>query len=257
MLIKDKCDLNHYIKQKRFMLFQDFSVLSQYNQTSSFKKIKQQKSCVNLKNKQNNEKLKSVTIKNLNSFLSIDNYSFFENYQRFKYKQIDTYFRNIISDQKKRASFAKEELRKAILKTLLSANPQSTLFICKSLSTEMRTLKSLPLIFQKTKLGNISQHWLKEANIKSLLKTKKISKQNISPSIKSSTKGYVKLGPSLFLDKKINSLFTEKVKSFSRIQNRCLLSGRSSIIGKYRLSRINFRHYINQGLIPGLTKNRK
>jgi ribosomal protein S14 len=150
--------------------------------------------------------------KTLGCFLNRNQYSFLEARRRMENKKIHTKFRSIISDQKKRASFAKSELNSVVLKTLLTVNGQA--FDKRSISL-------------KKKWGT--------ARLKTL---------------------YSKLGPILFLDKRINPAFTKKTKSLSRIRNRCLLTGRSTIVGKYRLSRICFRQYAGSGLIPGLIKNK-
>lgn len=61
------------------------------------------------------------------------------------------------------------------------------------------------------------------------------------------------LGPGMLLENSMNPTFA--ARGFSRIRNRCLLTGRPAIIGKYRLSRICFRRRAGSGAIPGLTKN--
>lgn len=265
MLLKEKYYLNHLIKQKRFMLLDPF-VFSQYRPTFNFKEIKDQKNNLYPLNKKRNlypsknQRVNGNTLKTLNSLLNINKYSFLENHQRFKYKQVRTYFRNIISDQKKRRAFAKDELKKTIFKTLLSANQKTFVFTRKMFfnGLEIPAFKSLPPTFQKVTLKGILQFSLQETHTKNrLLKTNSIFEQNAFRINQNSSSRYARLGPILFLEKTINPLFTGKIKSFSRIRNRCLLSGRSSIVGKYRLSRICFRHYVNCGLIPGLTKNRK
>lgn len=118
-------------------------------------------------------------------------------------KQIQTRFRSIISDQKRRICFDNQELRRVLLNSLLCVT-------C--------TLPTLQL------------------EVDSLAKRKK-------PSI----------GPGLILEHSINRQYTKK-QGISNIRNRCILTGRSSIIGKFRLSRISFRRYAGQGLIPGLVK---
>jgi ribosomal protein S14 len=293
MLLKEKYNLNYLIKQKRFMILDPF-VFSQYNPTSNLKEILSQKNVPYYLDKKHSlysksQGLKSNTINTLNSFLNINKYPFLENHGRFKYKQIHTYFRNIISDQKKRNTFVKNELRKAILKTLLSTNQNTFLFTRRMLfnGAEMGANKSLPpfpekksrVVKKKAKLKDISQFSVLKAHTRSrLFKTKSIFEslplkttvfefaktlktegffRENAVGINQNESRYARLGPILFLEKTINPLFTLPGKGFSRIRNRCLLSGRSSIVGKYRLSRICFRHYVNCGLIPGFIKNRK
>lgn len=223
MLLKEKNRFNHLIKQKRFLPL-DSSVF--YRKPASVFNSKGVKNQKNRLNKEENHypskngRLKESILKTLDKHLNINKYSFFENHQRFRYKRIHTYFRSIISDQKKRAAFAKDELKKTILKALLSANQRSD-------------------VFQRQRLFNNA------------------GQQAAFRASGDSSSQCAKLGSVLFLEKSINPLFTEKTKSFSRIRNRCLLSGQSSIVGKYRLGRICFRHYVSCGLIPGLTKNRK
>ena len=118
-------------------------------------------------------------------------------------KQIQTRFRSIISDQKRRIRFDNQELRKVLLKSLLCVT------------------SSLPTL---------------QLEVDSLAKLKKAS-----------------IGPGLILEHSINRQYTKK-QGISNIRNRCMVTGRSSIIGKFRLSRISFRRYAGQGLIPGLVK---
>lgn len=264
MLLKEKYSLNYLRKHKRFMLLRENPfVPNKYKLTLNFNKTTNQENreCSQEKKHiyQNSLELKSTNvIKYLDGFLNINKYSSLENYQRFKSKQIDTRFRNIISDQKKRTFFAKNELKNTVLKVLLYANQKSFLFT--RISTHQKKLGSLPLIFQKTKLTSIlkgSLLLLKTGINTKMLKTKSLFEVNPFKTNQNPNNKYVKLGPILFLEKIINPLFTEKFKAFSRIRNRCLLSGRSSIVGKYRLSRICFRHYANSGLVPEFTKNKK
>ncbi len=135
---------------------------------------------------------------------------FLDNKKYLGHKRIQTQFQSIVKDQKKRAAFAQNELKKVTLKALLSISH--------------KTLNS------PRELVN------------------KYQKQNNSD--------YPKFGPILFLDKTLNGIFTKKTRSFSRIRNHCLLTGKPTIIGKFRLSRIYFRQYAGSGRIPGLTKNR-
>ena len=168
-------------------------------------------------------KPKKKITQNLNSFLNNNQYSFLENRRRLENKKIQTRFRSIISDQKKRATFAKSELKTVVLKTLLTVNH-----------------KVLNKSFGKA---------LNKSFGKLAIKQSKPQKPNIYNK-------YPIGGPVLFLEKSIHPVFTEKTKSFSRIRNRCLLTGRSTIIGKSRLSRICFRQYAGSGVIPGVIKNR-
>ena len=264
MLLKEKHYSNYLIKQKRFMLLSP-SMLSQHLALSNFKEIKNQKNYWRrLDNKKSTysskrQKQQNISLKTLNNLLNINKYPFLEHFQRFKYKQIHTYFRNIISDQKKRTIFAKNELKNTLFKMLLSANQKSFLFTRRMISLDpgIEILESLPLMFNKIEFKGASRLLPQEKITKHLLKPKNILKQNTLGINQNFSSQYAILGPILFLENSINPQFTEKIKGFSRIRNRCLLSGRSSIVGKYRLSRICFRYYANCGLIPGLTKNRK
>ena len=152
----------------------------------------------------------------LNSFLDHNRYFLRHPFN----KKIDTKYQSIISDQKKRSAFAKNELNKIVLKGLLTVNNYSPLDI-----SAVNKIK----IHQKRYLGSNRK--------KNLFKC-------------------VTVGPVLFLEETINPIFTKKSQSFSRIRNRCLLTGKSTIIGKYRLSRITFRYTALHGFIPGLTKNK-
>ena len=221
--------------------------------------------------KDKNQNLRGDTLNTINSILNINKYSFLENNERFKYKQIQTYFRNVISDQKKRSAFANHELKKIVLKTLLSVNQKTFLFTRRvpfnspkglllyqfdwPRGPKMNAFKPLP-ISQEAQLKTKASPYLGACTNNRLLKAKSVGELGTFRISQNSDSQYARLGPVLFLEKAINPLFTEKTKSFSRIRNRCLLSGRSSIVGKYRLSRICFRHYVNCGLIPGLMKNK-
>nr|ATP01418.1 ribosomal protein S14 [Ulva flexuosa] len=121
-------------------------------------------------------------------------------------KKIQTKFRSIISDQKKRTTFDNQELIGSLLKSLL----------CISFSKPQ--LHQLDICFNET-----------------------------------SHKSAPYIGPGLILEQSINRRYTKK-QGISNIRNRCIVTGRSSIIGKFRLSRISFRRYAGQGLIPGLVK---
>lgn len=123
-------------------------------------------------------------------------------------KKIQTSFRSIISDQKKRLCFDNHELTGILLKSLL----------CVDLQASHKLLHN--------PLNNFNQ-----------------ALNNHLP--------YA--GPGLILEQLINRRFTKK-QAISNIRNRCIITGRSSIIGKFRLSRISFRCYAGRGLIPGLIK---
>lgn len=120
-------------------------------------------------------------------------------------KKIQTRFRSIISDQKKRIAFDNKELIGTLLKSLLCIDfsPKLQLY---QLDIRFNEVNNLPYI-----------------------------------------------GPGLILEQSINRQYTQK-QGISNIRNRCIVTGRSSIIGKFRLSRISFRRYAGQGLIPGLVK---
>ena len=122
-------------------------------------------------------------------------------------KKIQTKFRSIISDQKKRITFDNHELIGSLLKSLL----------CVGFSPKIQ-LHQLDICFNET-----------------------------------SHKDSPYIGPGLILEQSINRQYTKK-QGISNIRNRCIVTGRSSIIGKFRLSRISFRRYAGQGLIPGLVK---
>lgn len=265
MLLKENHYSNHLIKQKRFMLLGP-SMLRQHLSLPNFKEIKSQENYRHRLDKRysiysnKSQKLKNNSLETLNNVVNINKYPFLENFQCFRYKQIHTYFRNIISDQKKRAIFSKAELRKAVFKALLSTDQKSFLFTRRMLllGSRIPVFESFPLIFKKVDLiKDVSQLSFRRKNTFSLLEAKNIFKQKAFGINKSYIYRYPIFGPILFLEKTINARFTDKIKSFCRIRNRCLLSGRSSVVGKYRLSRICFRYYASCGMIPGLTKNRK
>nr|UCS09813.1 ribosomal protein S14 [Percursaria percursa] len=137
------------------------------------------------------------------------------------YKKIQTEFRTIISDQKKRAAFDNHELTRMLLKSLLCVHKTSLL--------NPNPKPNPPLVLQKDKITTNSQ------------KSKILNKD----------RPYI--GSGLLLEQSIYRQFTKK-QAISKLRNRCILTGRASIIGKYPLSRITFRRYAGKGLIPGLVK---
>jgi small subunit ribosomal protein S14 len=58
----------------------------------------------------------------------------------------------------------------------------------------------------------------------------------------------------LSLIQRVSNQMKRKTGSITRIRNRCVVSGKSSIIGKLPISRIRFRQLASLGLIPGLVK---
>nr|YP_009420513.1 ribosomal protein S14 [Ulva pertusa]ASO76161.1 ribosomal protein S14 [Ulva pertusa]ASO76203.1 ribosomal protein S14 [Ulva pertusa] len=155
--------------------------------------------------------LKDNTIfnKHIKNLIQADWTNFVYNKRTTSRKTIQTRFRSIISDQKKRICFDNYELNGILLKSLLSVD-------------------SLVLM----KLLNET-----ETNCFNAVLNKNLS--------------YA--GPGLILEQLINRRFTKK-QGISNIRNRCIVTGRSSIIGKFRLSRISFRRYAGRGFIPGLIK---
>nr|WVH39671.1 ribosomal protein S14 [Ulva dactylifera] len=128
--------------------------------------------------------------------------------RRTNSKKIQTRFRSIISDQKKRIAFDNKELIGTLLKSLL----------CVDFSPKLQ-LYQLDLRFNEALHKNLPY-----------------------------------IGPGLILEQSINRQYTQK-QGISNIRNRCIVTGRGSIIGKFRLSRISLRRYAGQGLIPGLVKH--
>nr|YP_009172341.1 ribosomal protein S14 [Ulva fasciata]ALG35700.1 ribosomal protein S14 [Ulva fasciata]AML79976.1 ribosomal protein S14 [Ulva fasciata]QBR54766.1 ribosomal protein S14 [Ulva lactuca] len=155
------------------------------------------------------QKLKATTLnKGIKKIQDLSDWSnFVYTKRRTNSKKIQTRFRSIISDQKKRTAFDNKELIGTLLKSLL----------CADFSPKLQ-LDQLDLRFKDFNKVNLSY-----------------------------------IGPGLILEQSINRRYTQK-QGISNIRNRCIVTGRSSIIGKFRLSRISFRRYAGQGLIPGLVK---
>nr|YP_009560598.1 ribosomal protein S14 [Ulva compressa]ARO34891.1 ribosomal protein S14 [Ulva compressa]ATP01463.1 ribosomal protein S14 [Ulva compressa]AZP40152.1 ribosomal protein S14 [Ulva compressa]QDF43139.1 ribosomal protein S14 [Ulva compressa] len=141
-------------------------------------------------------------------------------------KQIQTNFRSIISDQKKRLHFDNHELTGILLKSLLCVDLQASL---KSLDNSANSFTFARTFDRSPKARG-----------------PKARDQALNNSLPYA-------GPGLILEQLINRQFTKK-QVISKIRNRCIITGRSSIIGKFRLSRISFRCYAGRGLIPGLIK---
>lgn len=129
------------------------------------------------------------------------------------YKKIQTRFRSIISDQKKRAAFDSNELTRTLLKSLLYVDCKAALEPLYNLSTALKN-------------GCFS---------------------------KSETLNRPYIGSGLLLEQAIYRQFTKK-RGITQLRNRCILTGRASIVGKFRLSRISFRRYAGKGMIPGMIK---
>lgn len=148
-------------------------------------------------------------------FLKSNWSQFLYNNRKTNTKQIQTRFRSIISDHKRRISFDNQELKSLLLKSLLCVT------------------SGLPAL---------------QLNLNSPAKALWTwDKENSALKSKSS------IGPGLILERSIYGQYIKK-QGISKIRNRCIVTGRSSIIGKFRLSRISFRRYAGQGLIPGLAK---
>lgn len=166
-----------------------------------------------LKKKNSSEYLFSNKLRTICGAFYLDKYQnqlIFSSNKEYGQKKIQTKFQSIVKDQKKRAAFAQNELKKIILKAVLIINYQ------------------IPLKRRPRKLLNKPRTAF--------------------------TNEYI--GPILFLDKTLNKIFTTKTRSFSRIRNRCLLTGHRAIVGKFRLGRVYFRQYASSGWIPGLVKNK-
>ena len=142
-------------------------------------------------------------------------------------KQIQTRFRSIISDQKRRIAFDNQELTRTLLKSLLCANLSPTHSIVDNNQVLVLNSNLDPIINDNQEFDLGSNRTL--------------------------TKNLRYGGPGLILERSINRKYTKK-QGISNIRNRCIVTGRCSIIGKFRLSRISFRRYAGQGLIPGLVK---
>nr|YP_010021571.1 ribosomal protein S14 [Ulva rigida]QOL10412.1 ribosomal protein S14 [Ulva rigida] len=174
--------------------------------------------CINLLKCKFNPKipasLKDDTIfnKHIKNLIETNWTTFVYNKRRTNRKKIQTRFRDIISDQKKRICFDNYELNVILLKSLLSVD-----------SLILMKLLNLQASLQASKAHFFNEAFLSYA------------------------------GPGLILEQLINRRFTKK-QGVSNIRNRCIVTGRSSIIGKFRLSRISFRRYAGRGLIPGLIK---
>lgn len=215
MTLKNNYNFNAIIKSQKFL-----GLLKKSKKSFSINLLS--KNLLNLKADHFNTKLNTraaSSIKETETFhlnkgikkipgLSLSNWSDFVYTKRLtNSKKIQTKFRSIISDQKKRTTFDNHELIGSLLKSLL----------CIGFSPKPQ-LHQLDICFNETSHKN-------------------------SPYI----------GPGLILEQSINRRYTKK-QGISNIRNRCIVTGRSSIIGKFRLSRISFRCYAGQGLIPGLVK---
>jgi ribosomal protein S14 len=139
--------------------------------------------------------------------------------ERWQNKKINSKFRTIISDQKKRSKFEKHELKNIVLKTILTTSPASQL-----------------------------HHSQLAINTNGFNKTPKANKQL------GSTKQLGLLGPRLLLDCSVRKAFLVKQTCFAKIRNRCILTARNTAINKLGLSRIMLRKLAGFGKLPGITK---
>nr|YP_009546823.1 ribosomal protein S14 [Ulva expansa]AYO97745.1 ribosomal protein S14 [Ulva expansa]AYP41023.1 ribosomal protein S14 [Ulva expansa] len=203
----------------------NFNTINQNQKYLALLKQSKQRFCINLlKSKLNPGILISASLKenttcnkHVKNLIQTDWASFVYNKRTTSRKTIQTRFRSIISDQKKRIWFDNYELNVILLKSLLSI--------------DRLVLTKLPL--------------------EGAYKIQKGNKDNCFNSVLNKNLSYA--GPGLILEDQINRRFTKK-QGLSNIRNRCIVTGRSSIIGKSRLSRISFRRYAGRGLIPGLIK---
>jgi ribosomal protein S14 len=51
-----------------------------------------------------------------------------------------------------------------------------------------------------------------------------------------------------------NLVFVQQKESLSRLGNRCLITGSTHTLKKFRLSRQTFRSFANSGYLPGVRK---
>lgn len=206
---------------------------------------------------------------NLNKLLAYDWSMFFYNKRPTQYKKIQTRFRNIISDQKKRSAFDKKEVTQILLKSLLSVNFKAALYFSSTFALSSEGIMAreekgftrpfatnIPFAFAFCPLKRQKAAAKRQPSVKKNKGTDKrtvwkIKNRGISKYV--NTTKIPSLGPRLILKKGFNEKFTKKM-SITKLRNRCMLTGRSSVVGKFRLSRIRLRAYAGHGLIPGLIK---
>ena len=154
----------------------------------------------------------------------IDQYSC----ERRKAKRLDGHFTRmcLINDKKKRTRFDKCELKNILLKALIKSDV--------NLNKYKQT---------QTYLSPYNKH-----------SYKLISLRNARPGVGLNARdnSRLPLGPGLtfqiIIVKNICSA------SFSKVRNRCILTGHSTCLRGFGLSRISFRRYAALGLLPGVIK---
>lgn len=156
----------------------------------------------------------------------------------YQHKQIHSAFRANVSDQKRRAQFAKRELQKIVLQTVTTVDRR----VCALVNVQ--GCNKAPRAFAQAKVKSIQVY--NGPKISPTVPFSKLSCFELS--------SHKALGPTLRLEKPVNQKFAFKKGSFSTIRNRCILTGRSTIVGKFRLSRIRFRHLAHLAMLGAVTK---
>lgn len=133
----------------------------------------------------------------------------------------DLAFRSQISDLKRREKYALKELNTRVLKAILEKEPGSK--------------------------GPINSY---------------LTNTPPTQDLQTDQRNYVskaKEEPNIFFDQRVRTLAENQLQSLkqntlTRVRNRCVLSGRSSTLKKFRLSRIAFRELAGAGKLQGVTK---
>lgn len=142
--------------------------------------------------------------------------------QRWTTKIISSPYRSVISDQKKRNAFEKHELNNLVFKSLLTHQKQLNTGLVSKVNFANQKVK--PSI-------KIAQH------------------NNKHPEYWSTV-----VGPRLIFNPIVYKNYLVSYGCFSKIRNRCILTGHKTGLRKFGLSRIMLRKWAGLGKIPGMTK---
>lgn len=143
----------------------------------------------------------------------------------------DLAFRSQITDLKRREKYALKELRTRVLKAILEKEPGR-------LSTNIN-FPNRPSTVDHL----LAPLWgSKKADHRYLISAAEYKKRNLA-----FDGGAIRILAE-------NQLQGLKQNTLTRIRNRCVLSGRSSTLRKFRLSRIAFRELAGSGKLQGVTK---
>lgn len=135
----------------------------------------------------------------------------------YNYKKIFSSFRSVITDQARRGQFERNELETITIKAILKSQRLDKNYNFLRSCGNNRVFKTTA--YKPRRIIRLSKYELRRSDA--------------SPAIKA---------------------YMKPRGTVTRVRNRCVITGRSSIVGSTGLSRISFRQRAGLGKIPGLLK---